>query len=294
MNLDWEYLQEKEKYFAAHPRLQQRRRYLIQNSGNDHLALILRARKLARFLSRHKLPKYLDFFKWIFIDFLRGKLKKFSGIYAFIGLPGEGKTLSMVAHIERVRLNYKNVLIATNFHYKNEQLQINHWLDIVKAASLAKKQRCPCIVAMDEIHITFDSADWQHFPSEMLSLLSFNRKYNLQFICSSQIYDRVPKKIRDICNYVVICKNVWNKDRLFKNYYYEKSNYDTVFDGKLKKADFIRDYIADDDLYSLYDTKELVDNLVDNAKSEKQKRQEAFNLLFGSSPEEESQGNGIS
>lgn len=279
MRLDWQFLQEKAVYYNKHKKIRQRRQFLYHANRSG---LRIRVRHLDFALQRLPLRGYLSWLRWCLIDFLRGKNGKFSGIYAYIGLPGEGKTLSMVAHIERVKEKDPDVRIATNFNYVSEDMRIEHWLDIIRFAADARREHKCCIVAMDEIHVTFDSADWQHFPAEMLSLISFNRKYNLQFICSSQIYERIPKKIRDICNYIVICKNVLDTDRMFKNYYYKKSDYDTMFDGKLKKADFVREYVASDWLYSRYDTKQLVENLTSSAKEEKDRRQEAFEILFSS------------
>lgn len=48
----------------------------------------------------------------------------------------------------------------------------------------------------------------------------------------------------------------------------------------MTKAEFIRDFIADDDLYALYDTTEQVDRMIKDAKSERDARQDAFDLLF--------------
>ena len=86
---------------------------------------------------------------------------------------------------------------------------------------------------MDEIHITFDSTDYKDFPAEMLSVLSFCRKYSMQFLCSAQIYERIPKKIRDIANFTVVCKNIGHLDRLFRDYYYEKNSYEKDIAGAL-------------------------------------------------------------
>lgn len=238
-------------------------------------------------LKNPKLPIYLDFLRWIIIDIVRFKQSKFFGIYEFVALPGEGKTISMVAHMERVRKNHPNVLVATNFYYKYQEVQISHWLDMIEAAMKAKKENRKCIIALDEIHTTFDSSDWKSFPAAMLSLLSFNRKYHLQFICSSQIYERIPKKIRDIANYTIICKNVWGMDRLFRNYYFKKSDYESNFEGKKKKADFIRRFVTDDDFYELYDTNEQVEQMKADASTEKAKKEEAFNLLFGADEPDE-------
>ncbi len=158
---------------------------------------------------------------------------------------------------------------------------------MVKLADEARKQNRSCIIALDEIHVTFDSSNWQSFPPEMLALLSFNRKISLQFLCSSQIYERIPKKVRDIANYTIICKNVLGADRFFVNYYYQKDDYEAKFAGTKKKAAFIREFVASDELYSLYDTLEQIDNMKLKASEEKSKREEAFNILFGNNGEDD-------
>lgn len=234
-----------------------------------------------RKVSRPELPLYLDFLRWLFIDLLRGKTKRFWGIYQFVALPGEGKTMSMVAHMERARKEHGKLYIATNFGYIHQDMYIEHWTDIIKAAIYAHDKGFACIIAIDEIHVLFDSSDWRNFPAELLALLSFNRKYGLQFLCSSQIYERIPKKVRDIANYTVICKNVWDSDRLFRNYYFTKKDYDSLFSGQKAKAEFIREFVAGDDFYQLYDTLEQINKMTESAMKEKTRKQEAFDLLFG-------------
>lgn len=228
----------------------------------------------------------LNFLRWVIIDALRGRVRRPFGIYQYVALPGEGKTLSMVAHMERFRKDMRErhlkYVIATNFNYVHQDQAINHWLDIVRISKDCYMAGIPCLIAMDEIHITWDSAEWKDFPPEMLAVLSFNRKYQLEFICSSQIYERIPKKIRDIANYTVVCKNVLHLDRWFKNYYFTKDDYESQFDGKKKKSKFTRSFIASDDMYNLYDTLQQVDRLAEKAKAEANKREEAFRLLFGS------------
>lgn len=253
-----------------------------------HRPLLYKRRQLLHFiriLSRPKLPLWPDFLRWLFIDFLRGRNRRFWGIYQFVALPGEGKTMSMVAHMERARAKTPEIYIATNFGYVHQDLYIAHWTDIVKAAMHAKDRQRPCIIAVDEIHVLFDSADWRSFPAELLALLSFNRKFSLQFLCSSQIYERIPKKVRDIANYTVICKNIWSSDRLFRNYYFTKADYESSFDGKRVSAQFVREFVASDSFYSLYDTLEQISRMTEDAVRDRNRKQEAFELLFGTSEE---------
>lgn len=254
------------------------------------LCFKLSIRKKIHFLEKLHLPgKILDTIRWVMIDFLRGKTGRFWGIYQFVALPGEGKTISMVHHMERAinEMGESNIYIATNFTYKHQNAAINHWTDIITAAKYAHKKKLKCILAIDEIHTTFDASDWKSFPAEMLALLSFNRKYGLQFLCSSQIYERIPKKVRDIANYTVICKNTLGLDRHFKNYYFTKADYDSRFDGKKKHAEYIVTFVASDYIYSLYDTLAQVDKMTADAMTEQSRKKEAFDLLFGSEEDAE-------
>lgn len=237
---------------------------------------------------------YLDFLRWVLVDWIRGRRGIQFGIYSFVALPGQGKTMSMVSHMQRYRskMNQANkaYVIVTNFSYAHADFVINDWLDLVKISNDCYKKNLPILVAWDEIHVTFDSSDWKDFPSELLAILSFVRKYGMEFLCSAQIYERIPKKIRDITNFVVVCKNIWRKDRLFRNYYYEKENYEMDFadtKGKKQKAKFIREFVASDSFFELYDTRQQVERMVDSAKQEKKKREEAAVVLFSSRKEED-------
>lgn len=288
------YLEEKGQMLrrASRCRTRRRRERIRKKWYKKHTGLLfkLHVKHKIDFLVSLKLPKYLSFLRWVLVDFIRVKPRKFWGVYQFVAMPGQGKTLSMVAQLERNRQRYPDCRIYTNFHYKYEDGRIDHWTDMIRYARECRDAHVPCVLAVDEVHITFDSADWKNFPAEILAILSFNRKYRLQFLCSSQIYERIPKKIRDVANYTVICKNILDMDRLFRCYYYEKADYDSLFAGKRVKADFIREYIADDYLYGLYDTLEQVDVMTKKAAEERARKEEAFDLLFGGDSEQEGAG----
>lgn len=280
-------LEEKAMYFGRHKSIRMRKKWYRKH----YPALVSRARhetRVKRLAGLHIWFPPLDVARWVLVDTMRHKPIKFFGVYQFVGLPGEGKTLSMVAHMERFsrKIGRKNLYIATNFFYRGEDMQIVHWTDIIKAATHAKEHGLKCIVALDEIHILWDSGDWKSFPAEMLSLLSFDRKLQLQFLCSSQIYDRIPKKIRDIGNYTVICKNWWSLDRYFINYYFDKTDYEDKFAGKKKLCDAIVTYVASDDLYAKYDTLKQIEKMTQDAQTEKDLKEEAFRLLFEKGEEE--------
>lgn len=282
---------ERKANYLGNTKGKRRQKYLLKYYKSINLYSRYRIlRFIKRLASKHIKFIYFDFIRWLVVDALRGKKHRSFGIYQFVALPSEGKTMSMVAHMERFRVDMEEkkekYVIATNFNYKHQDFKIDHWLDMVKIAKNCYKNHIYCLIAMDEIHVTFDSSEWKSFPAEMLAMLSFNRKYGLQFICSSQIYERIPKKIRDIANFTVICKNVLHSDRFFRNYYFEKNDYESQFEGKKAKCKFIKEFIADDEFYNLYDTLEQIDNMAENAQKEKDAKEKAFAILFGKEEEE--------
>lgn len=276
----------KAAYFQKHTSLRVRKLWYKKNC--KRLWVRMRLRSLIRSIAAPRIPfKILDTVRWVLVDFLRGKMQRNWGIYCYVANKGEGKTISMVHHMERAikEIGRDNLYIVTNFDYARQDSAINHWIDMVRAVKYAKDHNLCCIIGFDEIHITFDASDWKSFPEEMLALLSFVRKDNVQFLCSAQSYDRIPKKVQAVADYVVLCKNSLELDRHFKDYYYKVVDYDVKFDGKRKNAHFVRSFVAGDDMYALYDTKKRVDKLLESAQQEKDKRQEAFELLFGNKVE---------
>lgn len=283
------FYERKAEYFALHPEVEERKAWYAVHYEEYYKRIVFRSRVRAfsKWLVSLKLPFHLSFVRWCLVDFLRGKERRFKGIYQFIGMPGEGKTISMCAHIDRVKASDKRLVIATNFNYAGQDYAIYHWMDVINISIRCSKRHVPCLVAIDEIQNTFDASDYKNFPVAFYTLLTFNRKLQLQFLCSAQMYERIPSKIRALANYTVICKNVMHRDRWFINYYFEKDNYESQFEGKRKKAKFIRQFIADDELYSSYDTFEQIQTIKGRAEEEKGLREKAFDLLFGSNGEPE-------
>lgn len=236
---------------------------------------------------------YLNFVRWVLIDLLRGKRRGGCGIYCFVGMRGQGKTMSMTAHIQRFRARYiekgQKFVVATNYDYRYQDFAIEDWTDIITIAKDCYTKGIPSLIAFDEVQNTFDSLEYKDFPPAMGSFISFVRKYNCEFLVSAQQYDRIPKRIRDNADFIIVCENIGHFDRLFRSYYFEKTSYDFEFadtKGKKKKANYIREFVADDEFYSLYDTKAQVARMVKDVKTEKAKQKAAMEYL-NSLPEAE-------
>lgn len=207
-------------------------------------------------LKPKKLPLLVDFIRWAIIDILRGKEYPIWGIYVFVAKPGNGKTISMTEHIERVKKEHPTIKVYSNFNIKGQTGTIKTWKDIVEADDNS-------IIAIDEVHTLFSSLNFQDFPMEILAEITQNRKSRKQFITSTQDYDLINVNFKRVCNYVVYCKNFWGMDRLFTNYYFDRGAYESrTFECDKKKADFVRMFIANDSTYKRYDTLERISSAV--------------------------------
>lgn len=208
-----------------------------------------------------KLPLFIDFFRWSIVDLLRGKQYPVWGIYMFVAKPGNGKTISMIEHIDRVKKQHPDIKVFSNFNVKGQDGSIKTWKDIVEAPDNS-------IIAIDEIHMLFGSINFQDFPVEILGEITQNRKSRKQFITSTQDYDLVNVNFKRVCNFIVLCKNFWGFDRFFINYYFDRGIYENKnFQCDRRKAEFIRSFVASDETYNKYDTLERISNLVDEIEN---------------------------
>jgi hypothetical protein len=229
------------------------------------LLILVKTKKKDKFekllIKPKKLPLFIDFFRWIVVDLLRGKQYPVWGIYMFVAKPGNGKTISMTEHIERVRKEHPQIKVFTNFNYKHQDGVIKNWKDIVQAPDNS-------IIAIDEIHMIFGSLNFQDFPIEMLGEITQNRHSRKQFITSTQDYDLVNVNFKRVCNFIVLCKNFWGLDRLFINYYFDRGIYESKnFMPDKRKAEFIRMFVASDETYSRYDTLEKINAMVEEIEN---------------------------
>ncbi|MNN32936.1 Zonular occludens toxin (Zot) [compost metagenome] len=175
----------------------------------------------------------------------------------FVAKPGNGKTISMTEHIERVRKEHPEIKVYTNFNYKKQDGVIKTWKDIVKAPDNS-------LIAIDEIHMIFGSLNHSDFPVEILGEITQNRHSRKQFITSTQDYDLVNVNFKRVCNFIVLCKNFWGLDRLFINYYFDRGIYESKnFAPDKRKAEFIRTFVASDETYSRYDTLEKIQSMIE-------------------------------
>jgi hypothetical protein len=215
------------------------------------------------FIKTVRLPLVLDFIRWLLVDLFRrfrdGKDLSVFGVYLFCGIHGKGKTISMIHEIEKDLDRNPELKVYTNFYYEDQDGHINHWSDMIGIAEAGN-----AIIAIDEVHTSFNSRSWKDFPEELITLISQNRKDGVKLLMSAQTFDSVEKTIRDQSHFVINCKNIGK--RLFLNVYYRIDQYTKSLD---KRSSHSRKFfVASDDLRASYNTKEKIRSLKSYQKTE--------------------------
>jgi len=140
----------------------------------------------------------------------------------FVGLPGSGKTISMVEYLIRAKLKYPGIKIYTNFGFKYQDGEIR---DIAQLKDINDENGV--IFAVDEIQLSFQSRQYNSFPPEMIFLLTQNRKFKKHFVCTAQLFEHVDKVFRDLCNVVIDCRGYFGRAFFQRGYIpldYEKND----------------------------------------------------------------------
>lgn len=114
------------------------------------------------------------------------------GIHIFCGEQGAGKTISVVEAILRLQKEYPNALTTTNFALTTENCPLLKW-DMLLTYNNGKKG---VIVGIDEIQNWF-MAGTNKLPEGMLEIVTQNRKNRRILFCTSQVFTKVNKGIRE-------------------------------------------------------------------------------------------------
>ena len=241
-------------------------------------------------------------------DIIRSDKKVFHGygFWAFCGLGGSGKTLSIVEYLIRIKKRYPNVLILSNFNCELADRQITSWKDLLDITNIntyeitmkeydkrvkwgqkhifmtvddnniihyKKTVNDGVIYAFDEIHLTFESTKWQDAPENLLDYISQQRKYHKQIVSSSQVFTRINKKLREQTNYVVECKSIF-RGRLVINSYYKTVEYianDEKMDKGSRKRKVKKRYVfvAYDNIRNKYNTEQIMKEIQTSKSNDK-------------------------
>lgn len=226
----------------------------------------------------------IKFIKWKLIDifrFTKDRIQKkpikinLYGIYGFFGLPGHGKTMALSERLTEYRNKYGDkIYIATNYNFNQQDFSFDSW------EQLTKTYDKPLVVAWDEVQNEFNSRNFKTFPTELLTILTQNRKGNgIQILYTAQRFDRVDKVFRELTHQACECKTHFGRYTRLKFYHWEdyvQLNSTPIVELKMKiRATRKHSFVQTDKLRNSYDSYKMLES----AKSKKYMSREEINLL---------------
>jgi hypothetical protein len=211
---------------------------------------------------------------WLGIDFIHYIKEKWWlifegwGLHIYVGRFGAGKTSSMVYDAYCLAKKYKQLTILTNFH-------LDHFPEHTQILPLRSPQdilNAPdnTLVLIDEIGTIFNSRDFasskESVPKILFQHLCQCRKRHLMMYATSQRWNFVDKQLRDIVATVRVCRVHLQHpfSRLGTVHVYDAHEYDLAFSNPMVPLTALNAYayVQSDFVRNLYDTSELVQNML--------------------------------
>lgn len=113
-------------------------------------------------------------------------------IVAVCGKQGAGKTITATYLLNRYKAEYPLLKTATNYEYKYQDAEINHWRDMIKLQNGYQGY----IIGLDEAQLWFNSRDYKNFDVAMLQEITTQRKQSKMVVMTTQSFHFLDKSIR--------------------------------------------------------------------------------------------------
>ena len=183
----------------------------------------------------------------------------FYGMHFYCGRQGSGKTFSMTYELEKIRKKYPKCKIYTNYGYKYQTMPIYN-------ISMLQNEKYyngtdGVVFAIDEIQNLYQSSNINNVPPEVLGVVTQLRKQKVYIICTSQVFTRVSKPLREQAFYITECKTIFHSLTVCNKY--NADEYLLDLDRVEKQATPIEQYsiVHNNKLRNLYDTYELIKSI---------------------------------
>lgn len=126
------------------------------------------------------------------------------GFHVFCGEQGSGKTIAMVEFVQRIQKEYPKSKCITNFAYAHENAPLTKWQQLLTY----NNEKLGVIVGIDEVQNWFASGK-NTLPTEMLEVVTQNRKNRRIIVATSQVFTRMAKGLREQCTLMYQPITLW-------------------------------------------------------------------------------------
>lgn len=217
------------------------------------------------FVFRHFLFSLPELLYWWFLDIRRYDKEVFRpfGCWFYVGKQGSGKSMSLIAKLEKLRKRYPKVKIYTNMGYAFETAPLKSLNDLLNRELYNGKYGT--IFVIDEIQSEFSCSTSKDFPESLLSVVTQQRKNRILILCTSQVFTRVSKPLREQCYRAIECQTIFG--RYTRNKVFNGIQYADSFDlppherRKVCRRLFLDTFVQTDYLRNCYDSYQLIERL---------------------------------
>ena len=181
------------------------------------------------------------------------------GMHFYCGRQGSGKTYSMTHELEKIRKKYPKCKIYTNYGYKYQNLPIYNISMLTDEKYYNGEYGV--VFAIDEIQNLYQASNINSVPVEILGVVTQLRKQKVYIICTSQVFTRVSKPLREQAFYITECKTLFHSLTVCNKY--NADEYINDLDRVEKKSIPIDRYsiVHSNELRNLYDTYQLIKSI---------------------------------
>lgn len=180
------------------------------------------------------------------------------GLVVFTGAQGTGKTLSAVNYVEKLLKKYPKAKLVTNLTLKNFPIDNKRVFVFKNGEDLSryKNGEFGVIFLIDEIQLYFNSLQSKNINPDVMVQISQQRKQRKHIVCTSQVFGRMAKPLREQFSSVIVCKNYFGFIQINKlvdrdSIDEDMDSSDTVLKGQVKHR-FL--WFHNPKMYVKYDT----------------------------------------
>lgn len=162
------------------------------------------------------------------------------GLVVFTGPQGTGKTLSAVNYVENLLKAYPKSLLVTNLSLNNYPFDKERVFFFENSDDLSKYSNGEygVIYLIDEIQLYFNSLQSKNINPDVMVQISQQRKQRKHIVCTSQVFGRMAKPLREQFSSVLVCKNFFGFiqfNKLVDRDSIEDNDNGTTLKGSVKK-----------------------------------------------------------
>lgn len=196
------------------------------------------------------------------------------GLLVFVGPQGSGKTLSAVNYVYNLMINYPKCILVTNLFLSDYPFDYERVFEFKDNDDFSRYSNgeLGVIFLVDEIQLYLNSLQSKNINMDTMTQISQQRKQRKHIVCTSQVFGRLAKPLREQFSTVVLCSSYFNflqKCQVIdRDSISTKDNDDSHLEGEVKMTSW---YIHCPKYYNRYDTYYVIGQK-DKFVSEEQKR----------------------